>query len=98
MSALEQINRILNVVAVWLILLHPHSSRSFAHVYATQGDFEVPWCSYDPRPSPLGPHFLIGCLKTEKKRPMVQINILVYFLTIFLGVAVLTAEGPYALV
>ena len=39
MSALEQINRILNVVAVWLNLLHPHSSRSFAHVYATQGDF-----------------------------------------------------------
>lgn len=76
MSALEQINRILNVVAVWLILLHPHSSRSFAHVYATQGDFEVSWCSYDPRPSPPGPHFLIGCLKAEK-RPMVQINILV---------------------
>ena len=67
MSALEQINRILNVVAVWHILLHPHSSRSFAHVYTTQGDFAVPWCSYDPTPSPLGPHFLIGCLKTEKK-------------------------------
>ena len=67
MSALEQINRILNVVAVCHILLHPHSSRSFMHVYTTQGHFAVPWCSYDPTPSPLGPHFLIGCLKTEKK-------------------------------